>query len=134
MTTNEIEDFNNEVINVIKDWFKGSGFKDRKITDTPTDDLQVVNKKYVDSGSFVNDATIVITDITTNNVTSTKHGWAPKSPADATKFLNGDTTPAYALVKDSDLSTSDITSNDASTSKHGFLKKLSNVVTQFTGS
>lgn len=34
---------------VIEDWFKGSGFPARKITDTPIDDLQVVNKKYVDN-------------------------------------------------------------------------------------
>lgn len=63
------------------------------------------------------------TDITTGNVTSTKHGFAPKSPADATKFLNGAATPAFALVKDSDLSTSDITTNDYTTSKHGFVPK-----------
>lgn len=74
----------------------------------------------------VTDATITTTDVTTNNVSSTKHGWAPKSPADATKFLNGAATPAYAAVKDSDLSLSDITTNNASASNHGFLKKLSN--------
>lgn len=36
------------------------------------------------------------TDVTTNNVTSSAHGFAPKSPADATKFLNGAATPAFA--------------------------------------
>ncbi len=77
------------------------------------------------------DATISTTDVTTNNVTSSKHGWAPKSGADATTFLNGAATPAYAAVKDSDLSTSDITTNNATSSKHGFLKKLSNVATEF---
>lgn len=74
---------------------------------------------------------ITFTDVTTGNVTSTKHGFAPKSPADATKFLNGADTPDYALVKDSDLSTSDITTNNASTLKHGFLKKLSGAATDF---
>lgn len=72
-----------------------------------------------------------LTDITTNDVTSTKHGYAPKSPADATKFLNGAATPDYALVKDSDLSSSDVTTNNATTAKHGFLKKLSNVATEY---
>lgn len=62
-------------------------------------------------------------DNTDLDVTSTTHGLAPKSPADATKFLNGAATPAFALVKDSDLSTSDITTNDVSTSKHGFASK-----------
>lgn len=70
-------------------------------------------------------------DITTLDVTSTKHGYAPKSPADATKFLNGATTPVFALVKDSDLTTSDITTNDVSTSKHGFVPKAPNDATKF---
>jgi hypothetical protein len=76
------------------------------------------------------DATLATTDITTNDVSSTKHGFAPKSPADATKFMNGAATPAYALVKDSDLSTSDITTNDVSTSKHGLAPKAPNDATQ----
>ena len=79
----------------------------------------------------ITEAFITLADNTTNNVTSTAHGFAPKSPADATLFLNGAATPAYAAVKDSDLSTSDVTTNNASTSKHGFLKKLSNVSTEF---
>jgi hypothetical protein len=32
----------------VQNFLKGSGFTARKLTDTPTDDLQVVNKKYVD--------------------------------------------------------------------------------------
>lgn len=75
----------------------------------------------------ISDATISTTDITTNNVTSTKHGFAPKSPADATKFLNGAATNAYANVLDSDLSTSDITTNNFTTAKHGFVPKGTNV-------
>ena len=51
MTTNDIDNFADKVVEVIKDWFKGSGFKDRKLTDTPTDNLQVVNKKYCDANS-----------------------------------------------------------------------------------
>lgn len=71
------------------------------------------------------------TDITTNNVTSTKHGLAPKSPADATQFLNGAATPTYAQPKDSDLATTDVTTNNVSTSKHGFAPKAPNVATQY---
>lgn len=71
------------------------------------------------------------TDITTNNVTSTKHGLAPKSPADATQFLNGATTNAYAQVKDSDLATTDITTNNVSTTKHGFAPKAPNDATKY---
>jgi hypothetical protein len=75
-------------------------------------------------------ANLVLTDVTTNDVTSTKHGFAPKSPADATKFLNGAATPAYAQVKDSDLSLTDIVTNDVSTTKHGFTPKAPNLNTQ----
>lgn len=35
------------------------------------------------------DATIVTSDVTTNNVSTSKHGWAPKAPNDATKYLDG---------------------------------------------
>lgn len=79
----------------------------------------------------ITEAKQTLADNTTQNVSSTKHGYAPKSPADATKFLNGAATPAYAAVKDSDLSTSDITTNDVTTSKHGFAPKAPNDTTKF---
>lgn len=82
----------------------------------------------------ITDAQIASTDITTNNVTSTKHGFAPKSPADATQFLNGAATPAFSAVKDSDLSTTDITTNNVSTSKHGFAPKGSGAVDSYLNS
>src|SRR4051812_12856166 len=37
----------------------------------------------------VSDATISTSDITTNDVSTSKHGFTPKLPNDATKFLNG---------------------------------------------
>jgi len=72
-----------------------------------------------------------LSDNTTNDVTSTKHGFAPKSPADATKFLNGAATPAFAAVKDSDLSTTDVTTNDVTSTKHGFAPKSPALSGQF---
>ncbi len=51
----------------------------------------------MNSLEIATDATLPVSDITTNNVTSSKHGFAPKSPADATQFLNGAATPAYAV-------------------------------------
>lgn len=39
---------------------------------------------------------LTLSDNTTGNVTSTAHGFAPKSPGDATKFLNGGATPAWS--------------------------------------
>ena len=47
------------------------------------------------TGSAVTDATIATSDITTNNVSISKHGWAPKAPNDATKYLDG--TGAYSV-------------------------------------
>jgi len=43
----------------------------------------------------VSDATLSTSDITTNNVSTSKHGFAPKLPNDATKYLDG--TGAYSV-------------------------------------
>lgn len=43
----------------------------------------------------VADADLSTTDITTNNASTTKHGFAPKYPNDATKYLDG--TGAYTV-------------------------------------
>lgn len=74
----------------------------------------------IDAGA-VTEAKQTLADNTTNDVSITKHGYAPKAPNDATTFLDG--TGAYDTVKDSDLSTTDVTTNDASTTKHGFAPK-----------
>jgi len=78
---------------------------------TTGDLTEDTNKKYVTdaqlvvlgntSGSnsgdqIISDATITTTDITTNNVSTSKHGFAPKGNGSATAFLNGQgayTTP-----------------------------------------
>lgn len=56
--------------------------------------------KISDAGALaalnaVTEALITLADNTTNNVSTTKHGFAPKAPNDATKFLDG--TGAYAV-------------------------------------
>lgn len=79
--------------------------------------------------ALVTDANLTTTDITTNNVSTSKHGFAPKAPNDATQFLDG--TGAYDTVKDTDLSLSDNTTNDVSTARHGFVPKLPNNTTTF---
>lgn len=45
-------------------------------------------------GTFaaVNGADLSLTDVTTNDVTTARHGFAPKAPNDVTKFLRGDAT------------------------------------------
>lgn len=82
-------------------------------------------------GGNITESGLTLSDVTTDNVTSTAHGFAPKSPADATKFLNGAATPAYAQVKDSDLSSSDVTTNNVVSTKHGFAPKSPADATQF---
>lgn len=42
--------------------------------------------------ALVTDANLTTTDVTTNNVSTSKHGFAPKAPNDTTKFLRGDGT------------------------------------------
>ena len=49
--------FDDKVKDIITDWFTQSGFRDRKLTDTPRDRLQVTPKKYVDT----QDSSIVTT-------------------------------------------------------------------------
>lgn len=38
---------------VVPEMLRGSAFSDRKLTDTPTDNLSVVNKKYVTNNGLV---------------------------------------------------------------------------------
>lgn len=77
------------------------------------------------------DAGLGLTDVVTNNVTSAKHGLAPKSPADATLFLNGAATPAYAAVKGSDLVLADVATNNVTSAAHGFVPKSPADATKF---
>jgi hypothetical protein len=79
----------------------------------------------------INESQLSLSDVTTDDVSSSKHGFAPKSPADVQKFLNGASTPGYAQVKDSDLSVTDITTNNVTTSKHGFTPKAPNDTSKF---
>lgn len=51
------------------------------------------------AGAAPAESAVTFTDITTNNVTSTKHGYAPKSPGNARKYLDGSATPAYTNVQ-----------------------------------
>lgn len=42
-----MDNFEEKVLEVVKMYMKTSAFTDRKLTDTPTDALQVVNRKFV---------------------------------------------------------------------------------------
>lgn len=103
----------------------------RRVTAFPTLLGLVPNLYGGGSASSVPDTGVTFTDNTTGNISSTKHGFAPKSPADATQFLNGAATPAFAQVKGSDLSMSDVTTNNVSNTAHGFAPKNPNDATKF---
>jgi len=47
---------------------------------------------WLNAKKIVTDANLTTSDITTNNVSTTKHGFVPKAPNDTTKFLRGDGT------------------------------------------
>ena len=55
------------------------------------------NHNHQDSGGggTLAEAALALTDITTNNVSTSKHGFAPKLPNDSTKYLDG--TGAYSV-------------------------------------
>ena len=85
------------------------------------------------TGLASNDASLSFTDITTNNVSTTKHGFAPKAPNDATKYLDGTgnySVPPSALT-DAALAFTDVTTNNVSITKHGFAPKAPNDPTKF---
>lgn len=42
-----------QIIDVVKTYMQSQGFTDRKVTDTPTDDFSVVNRKYVNLNGLV---------------------------------------------------------------------------------
>lgn len=42
-----------ELLKVVQGYLKGTGYTDRKLTDTPTDALQVVPRKYVTNNGLV---------------------------------------------------------------------------------
>ncbi len=53
--------FEDKVKEVLKKYSKSSGFKDRKLTDTPIDNLQIINKKYCDGVLITNTDGAIIT-------------------------------------------------------------------------
>lgn len=56
---------------------------------------ETLTNKTISTGSSMAESLLTFTDITTNNVSITKHGFAPKAPNDATKYLDG--TGSYSV-------------------------------------
>jgi hypothetical protein len=79
---------------------------------------------------------VSLSDNTTANASTTKHGLLPKLSGVSTQFLNGEgvfAVPAGGGTSVSDVNVvfTDNATNNASTSAHGFLPKLSGVSTQY---
>jgi len=73
---------------------------------TGTEDAKIVTPKAIKDAA---DSLVTLTDVTTNNVSTTKHGFAPKLPGNTTTFLRGDgqyAAPAISGVAAQDRSTS----------------------------
>jgi hypothetical protein len=104
-------------------------------TDTATIDCTYTDATGLETldikAASVTEAMQVLANNTTQDVTSTKHGYVPKAPADSTKFLDGSATPVFDTVKDSDLALTDITTNDVSITAHGFAPKAPSDATKF---
>lgn len=67
-----------------------------------------ITKKLLDdieaaiSGGAVTEADLSLSDVATDDVSSSKHGFAPKAPGDASKFLDGTgnySTPGVPVVE-----------------------------------
>lgn len=58
-------------------------------TDGNANEFLQTNGSGVSTWAVVTDALLSTSDITTNDVSTTKHGFAPKAPNDATKYLDG---------------------------------------------
>lgn len=61
---------------------------------SPSDATKFLNGAATPAFALVKDSDLSTSDITTNNATTAKHGFAPKYPNDATKYLDG--TGAYS--------------------------------------
>jgi hypothetical protein len=88
----------------------------------------------------LNDAVVVVetqislSDNTTADASTTKHGLLPKISGVSTQYLNGEgvfATPPDTVVTDATIAVTDVATNNASTSAHGWLPKLSGVSTSY---
>ena len=70
----------------------------------------ITAKLLTDIEGSLTDVGLTFTDVTTNNVSTSKHGFAPKAPNDVSKFLRGDAS--YSRIVNVVTTTSTGTQND----------------------
>lgn len=90
------------------------------------------NHSNAAGGGTIAESVLTFTDITTNNVTTSAHGYMSKLPGGTSTFYRADGTFAAVTTADSSVTFTDITTGNASTSNHGFQKKLSGNAYDFT--
>ena len=73
---------------------RGTGTTAIAVTAIPSDATQFLNGAATPAYALVKDSDLSTTDITTNNVTTAKHGFTPKLSNVATQYLDG--TGAYS--------------------------------------
>ena len=92
------------------------GADDNYVTDAEKTKLANLSGTNTGDQTLPTDATIATTDVTTNNASTSKHGWLPKLSNVATEFLNGQgafTTPAGGTTIGYTLSVQALTSSPA---------------------
>lgn len=60
MTQENNSEFESKVIDIVQRYMKSSAFTDRKLTDVPTDALQVVNRRYVTNNGTLRPTSSVV--------------------------------------------------------------------------
>jgi hypothetical protein len=84
----------------------------------------------------VDESDISLYDVTTDNATTSRHGFLRKLLGDSTKYL--DSTGAWTVpplgitgVSEANISLSDVTTDDVTITRHGFAPKAPNDTTKF---
>lgn len=81
------------------------------------------NKIVFNSSGAGSDATLAFSDITTNNTSSARHGFAPKTDGNQFHFLNSAGTPSYTAISGEVLTLYDSIINNSNSTNHGFAPK-----------
>lgn len=91
-----------------------------------------------DGGSgTVDESDITLYDVTTDNATTSRHGFLRKLSGNASEYLDGTgnwTVPSsgfFGSITEAQISLSDVTTDDVTTSRHGFVPKAPNDTTKF---
>ena len=93
-------DFNDVEGNLADVALNGGGHSKNYLNTPPLSGATVIpnftnaqhNHTNAAGGGQLGESALALSDVTTNNVSTTKHGFAPKAPNDTSKFLRGDGT------------------------------------------